>query len=307
MLRFLAQRLLLTVPVLFLVATLVFLLIHLVPGDPVQQMLGESARADEVSQIRHDWGLDLPLRVQYTRFMRELIHGDLGRSFRFNQPVRDVVLSRYPATLQLTLASLLVALALAIPGGVQSAVWFGRWQDRLLAFLSLLGLSFPTFALGPVLVLIFSIRAGWLPVSGRGSLASLVLPSITMGSALAAILLRMVRGSMLEELRAGYVRTARAKGLRESAVVYRHALRNSLIPVLTVVGLQFGSLLAGAIVTETIFSWPGLGRLTMQAISARDYPLTQGCLLAIAITYIVVNLITDLLYSVMDPRIRTAA
>jgi ABC-type dipeptide/oligopeptide/nickel transport system permease component len=306
MLRFLAQRLLLTAPVLFLVATLVFLLIHLVPGDPVQQMLGEGARADEVSQIRHDWGLDLPLRVQYTRFMRELIHGDLGRSFKFNQPVRDVVLSRYPATLQLTLASLLVALALAIPGGVQSAVWFGRWQDRLLAFLSLLGLSFPTFALGPVLVLVFSIRLGWLPVSGRGSLANLVLPSLTMGSALAAILLRMVRGSMLEELGSGYVRTARAKGLRERAVVYRHALRNSLIPVLTVVGLQFGSLLAGAIVTETIFSWPGLGRLTMQAISARDYPLTQGCLLAIAVTYIVVNAITDLLYSVIDPRIRTA-
>ncbi len=307
MLRFLAQRLLLTAPVLFLVATLVFLLIHMVPGDPVQQMLGEGARADEVSHIRHDWGLDLPLSVQYTRFLRGLIHGDLGRSFKFNQPVREVVLSRYPATLQLTLASLLVALLLAIPGGVQSAVWFRRWQDRLLAFLSLLGLSFPTFALGPVLILIFSIQAGWLPVSGRGSLANLVLPSLTMGSALAAILLRMVRGSMLEELRADYVRTARAKGLRERAVVYCHALRNSLIPVLTVVGLQFGSLLSGAIVTETIFSWPGLGRLTMQAISARDYPLTQGCLLAIALTYLVVNLITDLLYSVMDPRIRAVA
>jgi peptide/nickel transport system permease protein len=307
MLQFLAQRLLLTAFVLFLVATLVFLLIHLVPGDPVQEMLGEGARADEVNQIRHDWGLDLPLSVQYGRFLRGLIHGDLGRSFKFRQPVRDVVLSRYPATLQLSLASLFVALLLAIPGGVQSAVWFRRWQDRLMAFLSLLGLSFPTFALGPVLILFFSIRAGWLPVSGRGSLANLVLPAITMGSALAAILLRMVRGSMLEELRADYVRTARAKGLRERAVVYRHALRNSLIPVLTVVGLQFGSLLSGAIVTETIFSWPGLGRLTMQAISARDYPLTQGCLLAIAVTYIVVNLITDLLYSVMDPRIRAAA
>jgi ABC-type dipeptide/oligopeptide/nickel transport system permease component len=307
MLRFLAQRLLLTAPVLFLVATLVFLLIHLVPGDPVQQMLGESARAEEVNQIRHDWGLDLPLRVQYAHFMRGLLHADLGRSFKFNQPVRDVVLSRYPATLQLTLASLLVALLLAIPGGVQSAVWFRRWQDRLLAFLSLLGLSFPTFALGPVLILVFSIFLGWLPVSGRGSVANLILPAFTMGSALAAILLRMVRGTMLDELRADYVRTARAKGLRERAVVYRHALRNSLIPVLTVVGLQFGSLLAGAIVTETIFSWPGLGRLTLQAISARDYPLTQGCLLAIAGTYIAVNLITDLLYSVLDPRIRAAA
>jgi len=307
MIRFLGQRVLLTIPVPFLAATLVFLLIHLVPGDPVQQMLGEGARADEIGAIRHAWGLDLPLRVQYARFLGGLLRGDLGQSFKFNRPVREVVLSRYPATLELTLASMLVALLIAIPGGVRSAVKVHRWEDRWLGFLSLLGLSFPTFALGPVLILVFSIEIGWLPVSGRGSLANLVLPAITMGSALAAILLRMIRGSMLDELRAAYVRTARAKGLRERAVVYRHALRNSLIPVLAVVGLQFGSLLAGAIVTETIFSWPGLGRLTMQAISARDYPLTQGCLLAVAATYIAVNLITDVLYSVIDPRIRVSS
>ncbi len=307
MLRFLATRLLLSIPVLFLVASLVFLLIHLVPGDPVQQMLGESARAEDVANVRHAWGLDLPIATQYARFLRGLLHGDLGRSFKFNQPVRDVVWSRYPATLQLTLASLLVALLVAIPCGVQCAVRQGRWPDRVLSFLSLLGLSFPTFALGPVLILLFSIELGWLPVSGRGTLANLVLPAITMGSAVAAIVTRMVRSSMLDELGRDYVRTARAKGLSEGAVVYRHALRNSLIPVVTVVGLQFGSLLAGAIVTETIFSWPGLGRLTIQAIGSRDYPLTQGCLLSIALTYLLVNLLTDLMYGLIDPRIRTAA
>src|SRR5258708_3115650 len=204
-------------------------------------------------------------------------------------------------------ASLLIALVVAIPCVVQCAVAQGKWQDRMLGFTSLLGLSFPTFALGPVLILVFSIEFGWLPVSGRGSFANLILPSITMGSAVAAIVARMVRASMIEELHHDYIRTARAKGVRERMVVYRHALRNSLIPVLTVIGLQFGSLLSGAIVTETIFSWPGIGRLTMQAISARDYPLVQGCLLSIALTYIAVNLATDMLYGVLDPRIRTAS
>ena len=306
MIRFLAQRLLLTVPVLFLVATLVFLLIHLVPGDPVEQMLGEGARARDLAEMRHALGLDLPLRTQYARFLRGLARGDLGRSFKFQAPVREVILARYPATLELTLAALLVALLLAIPAGVQAALHYHRWPDRVLGLLSLLGLSFPNFALGPVLILVFSIALGLLPVSGRGSAANLVLPATTLGAALAAILTRLVRSSMLEELQQDYVRTARAKGLAESRVIYRHALRNGLIPVLTVVGLQFGSLLAGAIVTETIFSWPGLGRLTLQAINARDYLLTQGCLLAIAVTYIAVNMATDLLYGLVNPRIRVA-
>jgi peptide/nickel transport system permease protein len=304
LIRWLGERLAYTLPVVFLVASGVFLLIHLVPGDPVQQMLGEGARAEELQEVRKAWGLDLPLATQYARFLRGLGRADLGRSFKFHQPVRDLILDRYPATLQLTLAALLVALLFAIPAGVQAAVHYRRWPDRALGLVSLLGLSFPNFALGPVLILVFSIALGWLPVSGRGTAAHLALPSVTLGLALAAILTRMVRSSMLEELRQDYVRTARAKGVAESRVVYRHALRNGLIPVLTVVGLQFGSLLAGAIVTETIFSWPGLGRLTMQAISARDYPLTQGCLLAIAVTYIVVNLATDALYSVLNPRIR---
>ncbi len=305
-LGWLGRRLLWTLPVLYLTATAVFLLIHIVPGDPVEQMLGEGARAQEVSDVRHAWGLDAPLPEQYWRYLKGLARGDLGRSFKFSAPVKDVILARYPATIELTLAALAVALLLSVPAGVQAAVHHRGWIDRVLGFVSLLGLSFPNFALGPVLILLLSIQLGWLPVSGRGTLAQLVLPAATLGASLAAILTRMVRSSMLEELRQDYVRTARAKGLREPAVVYGHALRNGLIPVLTVVGLQFGSLLAGAIVTETIFSWPGLGRLTMQAISARDYPLSQGCLLSIAVTYILVNLLTDLLYGVLNPRIRTA-
>jgi peptide/nickel transport system permease protein len=204
----------------------------------------------------------------------------------------------------LTLASLAVAILISIPAGVRSAQRRGHWDDKLLSVVSLFGLSFPNFALGPILILFFAIKLGWLPVSGTGTLAHLVLPAITMGAAMAAILTRMVRTSMLEELGQDYIRTARAKGLSERAVVYRHALRNAMLPVLTVIGLQFGALLAGAIVTETIFSWPGIGRLTIQAIGNRDYYLVQGCILAIGLTYVVANFLTDLLYSVANPRIR---
>ncbi|OFV95997.1 MAG: peptide ABC transporter [Acidobacteria bacterium RIFCSPLOWO2_12_FULL_54_10] len=302
--QFLGARLLYSVPVIFLVVSLVFFLIHMVPGDPVQQMLGEGARAADVEQLRHDLGLDRPLAEQYIAYWKGLARGDLGRSFRFNSPVAGTILARYPSTIKLSLAALLVALILAIPAGVQAAVYRGQWKDRLLGFLSLLGLSFPSFALGPVLILIFSIHLGWLPVSGSGSLLHLVLPSLTLGGALAAILTRMTRASMLEELQQDYVRTARAKGLSEQSVRYRHALRNGLLPVVTLVGLQLGALLTGAMVTEVIFSWPGIGRLTLQAINSRDYPLVQGCFLAIAITYIFVNLLTDLIYTLVDPRIR---
>jgi peptide/nickel transport system permease protein len=304
LLRFLLTRLLLTIPVVLIVVSLVFLLIHMVPGDPIQQMLGEGARAADVEQMRHALGLDLPLGRQYLNFLRGLAHLDLGTSFKFNSPVTAIVLGRYPATLELALGAMLVALLISIPAGVQAAVHRDAWQDRTLGFLTLLGLSFPNFALGPVLILVFSIELGLLPVSGRGSAAHFVLPVVTLGAGLSAILTRMVRSSMLEELSQDYVRTARAKGLPERTVVYFHALRNGLIPVLTVVGLQFGALLAGAIVTETIFSWPGIGRLTLLAISARDYPLTQGCLLAIGLTYILANFLTDCLYSVANPRIR---
>jgi ABC-type dipeptide/oligopeptide/nickel transport system permease component len=304
MLRYLTHRVLYTLPVVWLVVSLVFLLIHLVPGDPVLQMLGEGAPATDVQATRHAYGLDVPLGQQYLHYWKGVVHGDLGPSIRFNQNVATLIVQRYPYTLQLTLAALLVAVLLSIPAGVRSAQRRNRWDDRLLSVVSLFGLSFPNFALGPILILFFAIKLGLLPVSGSGTLAHLVLPAITMGGALAAILTRMVRTSMLEELSQDYIRTARAKGLRERTVVYRHALRNAMIPVITVLGLQFGALLAGAIVTETIFSWPGIGRLTIQAIGNRDYYLVQGCILAIGLTYIAVNFLTDLLYSVANPRIR---
>jgi peptide/nickel transport system permease protein len=304
MARYLALRVLYTLPVVWLVVSLVFLLLHLIPGDPILQMLGEGAPVADLQAVRHSYGLDLPLGQQYLNYWKGVVHGDLGPSLRFNQSVGSLILQRYPYTIELTLAALAVAVLLSIPAGVRSARRRNRWDDRTFSVVSLFGLSFPNFALGPILMLIFSIKMGWLPVSGAGSPANFVLPAITMGSALAAILTRMVRTSMLEELGQDYIRTARAKGLAERAVVYRHALRNAMVPVLTVLGLQFGALLAGAIVTETIFSWPGIGRLTIQAIGNRDYFLVQGCILAIGLTYVAVNFLTDLMYSVANPRIR---
>jgi ABC-type dipeptide/oligopeptide/nickel transport system permease component len=304
LLRYLSSRLLYTLPVVWLVVSLVFLLIHLVPGDPVLQMLGEGAPAADIQATRHAYGLDVPLPRQYANYWRGVLHGDLGTSVRLGQSVGRLILQRYPYTLELTLAALLIAVLLSVPAGVRSARRRDLWDDRVLGVVSLFGLSFPNVALGPILILFFALQLGWLPVSGSGTVAHLVLPAITMGGALAAILTRMVRTSMLEELGQDYIRTARAKGLPERVVVYRHALRNAMIPIITVLGLQFGALLAGAIVTETIFSWPGLGRLTIQAISNRDYYLVQGCILAIGLTYVLVNFLTDLLYSAVNPRIR---
>ncbi len=304
MFRYISTRLLYMVPVLWLVVSVVFLLIHLVPGDPIQQMLGENAASSDVEAARHAYGLDAPLGQQYVNYWKGVLHGDLGRSLRFDQPVTRIILQRYPSTLQLTIAAMIVALIVSVPAGVRSARRRNRWDDRLLSFVSLWGLSFPNFALGPILILFFAIYLGLSPVSGSGTLAHLVLPAITMGGSLAAILTRMVRTAMLEELGQDYIRTARAKGLPERVVVYKHALRNAMVPVLTVVGLQFGALLAGAIVTETIFSWPGIGRLTIQAIGSRDYYLVQGCILMIGLTYVVVNFMTDFFYSLANPRIR---
>ncbi len=303
-LQLLFSRLLYTLPVLWLVVSVVFLLIHLVPGDPILQMLGEGAPPADIAATRHLYGLDAPLGHQYLHYWKGVLHGDLGPSLRFNQSVSRLIGQRYPYTLQLTIAALIVAILISIPAGVRSAQRRGRWDDKLLSVVSLFGLSFPNFALGPILILFFAIKLGLLPVSGSGSFAHLVLPAITMGGALAAILTRMVRTSMLEELGQDYIRTARAKGLSQRSVVYRHALRNAMLPVLTVLGLQFGALLAGAIVTEKIFSWPGIGRLTIDAIGNRDYYLVQGCILAIGLTYVLVNFLTDLLYSVANPRIR---
>lgn len=304
MIRLIGSRLLYTLPVLWLVVSVVFLLIHLVPGDPIQAMLGEGAAGADLQAARHAYGLDQPIGKQYLQYWNGVLHGKLGQSIRMNQDVGSVIWERYPYTLRLTIAALIVSLLLSIPAGVRSAQRRDRWDDRLLSVVSLFGLSFPNFALGPILILFFAIKLGLLPVSGAGTWEHLVLPAITLGGALAAILTRMVRTAMLEELSQDYIRTARAKGLSEGKVVYKHALRNAMIPVLTVVGLQFGSLLAGAIVTETIFSWPGIGRLTISAISNRDYFLVQGCILAIGLTYIAVNLLTDVLYAVVNPRIR---
>jgi peptide/nickel transport system permease protein len=310
--RSILTRVLLTIPVVWVVVSLVFLLIHLVPGDPVEQMLGEGATPADLSVLRHQYGLDLPLTTQYLHYWRDVLHGDLGRSIRLNDTVVHLISTRYPYTVELTVSALLLGLILAVPAGVMAATRRGRWEDQSLSLVSLFGLSVPAFALGPVLILVFSIRLGWLPVSGAGpdGLFSaegwkyLVLPALAMGVSLAAILTRMVRTAMLEELNRDYIRTARAKGLSESAVVYRHALPNALVPIVTVVGLQFGALLAGAIVTETIFSWPGLGRLVVTAISGRDYALVQGGLLAIGLTYVLVNLLTDLTYRWVNPRMR---
>ena len=304
MLAFIVRRLLLTVPVVWIVVTLVFLLIHLVPGDPVAQMLGEGASTTQVERVRHDLGLDQPILTQYRTYMVGVLHGDLGVSFRNQETVARSILGRYPATIELAVASITFAILTSVPLGVMAAIRRGRGIDHFVGFISLLGVSLPNFALGPMLILVFSIVLGLLPVSGRDGFWHLVLPAVTLGGGAAATMTRMVRGSMLEEIRQDYVRTARAKGLGERAVLFGHAFRNGLIPVITLLGLQAGMLLTGTMITEIIFSWPGLGRLTYQAISARDYPLAQGCFLTIALTYIFVNLATDLLYSVVDPRIR---
>jgi ABC-type dipeptide/oligopeptide/nickel transport system permease component len=304
MLHHLFKRFLLTLPALWLVLTLVFLMIHIVPGDPVEQMLGEGAAPGAAAQLRHSLGLDQPLGKQYGHYLFGLVRGDLGQSFKFQAPVRQIIFERYPATLQLAVLALVVCATIAIPAGVLAAHRRGQTSDRLVGVFTLFGLAIPNFALGPLLILLFSIEIGVLPVSGRNGIGSYVLPAATLGAALAAILTRMVRGAMLEELSADYIRTARAKGLSTAAVLFKHGLRNALIPIITILGLQFGTLLAGTIVTETIFSWPGIGRLTVQAISARDYPLLQGCILVISLSYVLVNLLTDAIYSVVDPRVR---
>ena len=306
MTAYLIRRLGQAIPIAFLVASLVFSLIHLIPGDPVEMMLGEGAERGDVERLRHELGLDRPLGVQYLSYMGGLLRGDLGSSLHFGEPVTKLLLERYPATILLALASMIVALAVALPLGVLAAYYRNSFADHLSRFFALLGVSLPNFWLGPMLILVFAIHLDLFPVSGRSGPASLVLPAITLGTALAGLLTRMVRTSLAEELHRPYLVTAEAKGLTRSAVVLRHALRNASIPVTTVVGLQFGALLTGAIITETIFSWPGVGRMVIQAIQFRDYPLVQGGVLAISLTYVMLNLLTDLLYALLDPRIRVS-
>ncbi|HSQ06810.1 MAG TPA: nickel ABC transporter permease [Chromatiaceae bacterium] len=290
--------------VVFGVCTLVFLLIHLVPGDPVEAMLGEGARPADRAAMTAALGLDRPLGEQYRLYLARLLRLDLGQSFSFQRPVLDLLAERLPATLTLAGVALVLALALAIPLGVLAACRRGRPADSVAMGFSLLGGAIPNFWLGPLLILIFSLWLGWTPVSGREGPASLILPAITLGTSLAAILARMVRGSVLEVLGEDYIRTARAKGLAPGAVLWNHALRNAWLPVLTLVGLQLGGLLGGAVITETVFGWPGLGSLLVEAIQSRDYPVVQGAVLLVSLTYVLVNTGTDLVYAWVDPRIR---
>ncbi|MBI2963998.1 MAG: ABC transporter permease [Deltaproteobacteria bacterium] len=300
----LLRRLALALPTLLGVVTLVFFFVHLVPGDPVEMMLGESAAVVDRERMRAALGLDRPLWSQYLGFLARTARGDLGRSLRDGAPVAGLIRARLPATLALAGAAGALAVALAIPLGVLSARHRGRWLDAAATAFALLGAALPNFVLGPLLVLLFSVRLGWLPVSGADSAAGLLLPAATLGLGMSAILTRLTRTAVLDSLGADFIRTARAKGLSEARVFFRHALRGALLPVTTVFGLQLGSLLGGAIITETIFAWPGIGRLTLQAIEGRDYPLVQGCVLVIACGYVAANLLTDLAYQRLDPRVR---
>ncbi|MCI0389983.1 MAG: ABC transporter permease [Acidobacteria bacterium] len=303
----LVKRLLFVAPVVWAVVTLVFLLIHIVPGDPVRNALGDNATEQQVNELKQKLGMDLPLSRQYVNYWRGVLQGDLGVSLiNPSDRVLEKIIGRYPATIELALAGLAVAILIAIPLGVTAGTNQGKPLDNIASVVALLGISTPGFVLGPLLIYLFAIKLNLLPVSGRYSpeFLYLILPALTMGAPLAAFLTRMVRSSVIEEMGEDYVRTARAKGLSERQVVYKHVLKNGLIPVVTVIGLQFGVLLAGAIITEVIFSWPGIGRLTVEAINSRDYPMVQGCILMIALTYIIANLLTDFAYRLLDPRIK---
>jgi peptide/nickel transport system permease protein len=301
--RYFLNRLLLFVPTLIGALTLVFFLINLIPGDPVEVMLGETASATDKEELRRQLGLDQPVLTRYSEFFADLSRGDLGRSLYENTDVAELIAARLPATFELTISAMIVALIISFPLATLAALKPGTWIDRVALFFSLVGLSMPNFWLGPLLMILVSIQLGWLPVSGRGSFSHLVLPALTLGMAMAAILTRILRTSLLRIVNLDFIKTARAKGVGEPSVWLKHMLRNALIPVISIIGLQFGSLLAGSIITETVFSWPGIGRLTVQAIQTRDYPLVQGCVLVVATGYLVVNFITDVFYSVVDPRI----
>lgn len=301
---YLLRRLAWTIPNILGVITLVFFLIHFIPGDPVDLMLGEQALPADREQMRQNLGLTLPLPEQYLRYLGRTLRGDLGQSFQAHRSVISLIAERIPATIELMLGAMAVALALALPLGVLAALKHGRWLDHLASGFAVLGVAIPNFWLGPMLILLFAVWLDWLPVNERGGLEHLVLPAITLGTALAALLSRMIRASLVETLGEDYIRTARAKGLRMRSVVMGHAMRNALIPIVTVAGLQIGVLLSGAIITESVFDWPGLGTLLLEGISQRDYPLVQGCVLVIAVGYVLVNLATDLLYGLIDPRIR---
>ena len=283
---------------------LTFLLIHLVPGDPVDVMLGESASVADRDALRADLGLNQPLITQFGSYLSKLSHGDFGNSIHTKQPIIEMLKTRYPATLKLALLSLLIGLSIGIPLGIYAALKANHWQDFVVTIVSVRLSAMPAFWLGPMLMLLFAVWLGWLPVSGMDANTSIILPAVTLGFGLSAILTRMTRTSLLEVLNDDYIRTARAKGLSEKTVIIRHALRAALLPIITIVGLQMGSLLAGTVITETVFSWDGIGRLLVESIEKRDYPVTQACVLVIALSYVLVNLATDVLYRFADPRVK---
>jgi len=304
MLTYILQRLLGALFVIFGVVSIVFLLIHMIPGDPVEIMLGESASTTDREALRVALGLNQPLWVQFQQYLTGLLQFDMGNSIHFRRPVSELLLERLPATGLLAAMTLLITLVLALPLGIIAAVRRDTvWDSGAMTF-SMLGVSIPNFWLGPILILVFSLWLGWFPVSGRNGFGSVVLPALTLSTGLIAVLSRMVRSSMLEVLGEDYMRTAKAKGLPPQRVILHHGLRNALLPVITLLGLQLGALLAGAVITETVFSWPGVGLLTIESIQSRDYPVVQACVLLISVTYVLVNLLTDLAYAWIDPRIR---
>jgi ABC-type dipeptide/oligopeptide/nickel transport system permease component len=298
------KRFLGVLPVVFGVLVLTFLLVHLVPGDPIDVMLGDSASVADRASLRTELGLDQPVLVQFESYLSKLAHGDLGRSIHTKTPIFELIQTHYPATLKLALMALSIGLILGVPLGIFAALHAGKWQDFVVTIISVRFSAMPAFWLGPLLMLIFAVWLGWLPVNGMESNTSIVLPALTLGLGLSAILTRMTRTSLLEVLHEDFIRTARAKGLPETTIILHHALRAALLPIITIVGLQMGSLLAGAVITETIFSWDGVGRLLVESIEKRDYPVTQACVLVVALSYVLVNLVTDMIYGLADPRSR---
>ena len=303
-LNYIFKRLFGAVFVLFSISTIVFFLIHIIPGDPIEVMLGETARTTDRESLRHSLGLDLPIIQQWSLYLRGLFHFDLGNSLHSKQLVSQLLLEHISPTLILSFASLFIAILISVPLGIMSAVCKDSVWDRLSMMIAMLGISIPNFVMGPLLILIFSLWLGWFPVSGNEGISSLILPALTLGTALAAILSRMIRSSMLEILQEDYIRSAHARGLTKFNVLVFHALRNTLLPVVTILGMQLGTLLAGAVITETIFSWPGIGGLMIESIQKRDYPVVQGCVILISFTYVFVNLIADFICVLLDPRIR---
>jgi ABC-type dipeptide/oligopeptide/nickel transport system permease component len=298
------QRLLSTLPVVIGVIVLVSLLAHIVPGDPAELILGELARSEDIEALRVSLGLNQPIYLQIVGYFANLFQGDLGDSLILRRSVVELILERFPATIELAMWAMGVAILMAIPLGMLAAVFRGGWIDFIAMFFALVGVAMPNFWLGSVLILFFSLQLDLLPVSGRDQWTSFILPAITLGTAFAAVLSRMTRNSMLDVLSEDYIRTARAKGCSKTQVLFNHALRNAALPLVTVIGLQFGVILTGAVITEVIFDWPGLGSLMLDAVKSRDYPLIQGCVLFFSMTYVFVNLLTDFIYAWIDPRIK---